>query len=188
MDDPRNLWQTQEVEEMRISVEELRAKAAKFQSRIRWRNVREQVVALIWIVAMAGAIWTTPQTTPRIGYTLWIAFAVYYIWYLRKWATPKSLPADMGRADCVRFYQSELARQRDLVGSIWKWAIGPLLPASALLSVYYIVIAPPRGGWLEVARVGVSAAVIWVIGWLNQRAARRLDGRIRELDRELGNG
>ena len=31
MDDPRNLWQSQEVEEMKISVDELRAKAAKFQ-------------------------------------------------------------------------------------------------------------------------------------------------------------
>ena len=50
MDDPRNLWQTQEVEEMRISVEELRAKAAKFNGRIRWRNVREYVAALIVIV------------------------------------------------------------------------------------------------------------------------------------------
>jgi hypothetical protein len=39
MDDLRNLWQKQEVEEVKmISVDELRVKAAKFQSRIRWRN------------------------------------------------------------------------------------------------------------------------------------------------------
>jgi len=51
MDDLRNLWQKQEVEQMRISVDELRAEAAKFKSRIRWRNLREQVACLFVIVA-----------------------------------------------------------------------------------------------------------------------------------------
>ena len=172
---------------MKISVEELRAKAAKFNSRIRWRNVREQVAALVVIVGGAWRVWTTPHTVERIGYALMIVGAIYVMWHLWVWGSAKSLPADMGRADCVRFYQSELARQRDLARSTWKWGIGPMIPALALISIYRTVTAPPGQWWVQVVGdAGVLAAVIWVLSWLNLRAARRLDGRIKELDRELG--
>ena len=54
MDDLKNPWQNQEVEEVRISVDELRLKAAKFQSRIRWRNLREQAACLFVIAFFAA--------------------------------------------------------------------------------------------------------------------------------------
>ncbi len=173
---------------MRISVEELRAKAAKFNSRIQWRNVREQVAAVVVIVGYGWSFWWTPHTVPRILFACIIVGAIYVMWHLKRWGSAGSLPADMGRGDCVRFYQRELARQRDLVRSIGKWAIGPLMPPLALLFVYQIVVAPPRDRWFKVVFDGVYAAFVWVVYWLNQRAARRLDGRIKELDRELGNG
>ena len=47
---------------MRISVEELRAKAAKFNSSIRWRNVREYVAALIIIVWVGTGLWKVTDT------------------------------------------------------------------------------------------------------------------------------
>ncbi len=185
MDDPRNLWQSQEVEEMRISVEELRAKAAKFNSMIRWRNVREYVAALIIIVWVGTGLWKVTDTLERIAFALILMGAIYYIWHLWKWGSAMSLPADLGRADCVRFYQSELARQRDLVGSIWKWAIGPLLPGFALLNTYLIVF-PPSSRRFSVVVAVLQAALISTVIWLNRRSARRLDRRIKELDRELG--
>lgn len=185
MDDPRNLWQTQEVEEMRISVEELRAKAAKFNSRIRWRNVREYVAALIVIVWVGIGLWKVADTVERIAFALMLAGAIYYVWHLWKWGAAKSVPADLGRADCVRFYQSELARQRDLVGSIWKWAIGPIMPGLALLNTYLIMF-PPASRRFSVVSAVLQAALVSTIGWLSLRAARRLDRRIAELDRELG--
>ncbi len=185
MDDPRNLWQSQEVEEMRISVEELRAKADKFNRRIRWRNVREQVAALIVIVWAGTILWRDPHTVERIAAALLMAGAAHYMWHLKKWGSAMSLPADMGRADCVRFYQSELAQQRDLVGGIWKWAIGPMIPGLALLNTYLIVF-PPTSRRFSVVSAVLVAALISTIGWLNLRAARRLDRRIKELDRELG--
>src|SRR5208282_211747 len=138
MDDPRNLWQSQEVEEMKISVEELRAKAAKFNSRIRWRNLREYVAALIVVVWAGTGLWKVPDTVERIAFALVMAGAAYYMWHVKKWGSAMSLPGDLGRADCVRFYQSELAQQRDLVGGIWKWAIGPMIPGLALLNTYLI--------------------------------------------------
>jgi hypothetical protein len=185
VDDPRDLWQTQEVEEMKITVEELRAKAGKFNRLIRWRNIREQVAALIIIVWAGISLWKVTDTVERIAFALVMAGAAYYMWHLKKWGSAMSLPADMGRADCVRFYQSELARQRDLVGSIWKWAIGPLLPGMALLNTYLIVF-PPTSRKVSVANALLVGSLLSTVGWLNLRAARRLDRRIKELDRELG--
>ena len=42
--DPRNLWQGQEVEKVILTIDEVRRRAARFERRIHWRNVREYVV------------------------------------------------------------------------------------------------------------------------------------------------
>jgi hypothetical protein len=188
MDDPRTLWQSQKVEEMKLSIEELRAKAAKFRNRIRRRNVREQVAALVVLVLFGRYFWETPNTIERIGYVLVMAGTIYYMWHLAKWGAAKFLPVDMGRADCIQFYRGELERQRDLLRGVWKWAIGPIVPGVALIFIYAIATAQPAARWRPIVSVMVSAAIIVVIGWLNQRAARRLDGRIGELNRELASG
>ncbi len=185
MDEFRNLWQNQEVEEMRISVDELRAKAAKFQSRIRWRNVREQVACLFVIVFFGAICVKTPQTVPRISDALIVAGAIYVAWHIQVWGAPKSLPADMGRANCVGFYRRELERQRDLLSGIWKWYLGPLIPGMALLVTYAIVAAPPHRRWFPVVYAVAAAAFFWIIGRMNQRAAQRLSGQIAELDSEV---
>lgn len=186
MDDPRNLWQNQEVEEMKIPVEQLRAKAAKFQSRILWRNVREHVAALIVILWAGTTLWRASHAPERIGFALLIAAAIYYMWHLWTRGFAKPLPAALAAADCVRFYRGELERQRDLLRSIWKWAIGPIIPGVALLDIYAL-ISPPSGRRLfSVISIAVQAAIVLIVGWLNLRAAKRLDLRIKELDRELG--
>jgi len=186
MDDLRHLWQKQEVEEMKmISVDELRVKAAKFQSRIRWRNLREQAACLFVIAAFGAMSLKTSQTVPRIGFALIIAGAIYVAWHLQKWGSPKVLPADLGRANCVGFYRDELERQRNLLRSIWKWYLGPLIPGMSLLVIYGIWVAPPDRRWFPLSYAVAAGAFFWLIGWLNQRAARRLEGQIAELDREL---
>ena len=93
---------------MKISVEELRANAAKFRSRIHWRNAREYVPAMLVILIFGRAFWRNSHIVPRIASALIIAGAIYIVWHLWKWGTPKFLPADMGRADCVRFYAANL--------------------------------------------------------------------------------
>jgi hypothetical protein len=185
MDELRNLWQKQEVEEVRIPVDELRVKAAKFQSRIRWRNLREQAACLFVIAAFGAMSWKSPQTIPRIACALIAAAGIYVAWHIRKWGAPKVLPADLGRANCVRFYRDELERQYNLLRSIWKWYLGPMIPGMSLLVLYRIWVAPSGRRWFPMAYAVAAAAFFWLIGWLNQRAARQLQGQIAELDREL---
>jgi hypothetical protein len=185
MDDPRNIWQTQEVEEMRFSLEELRAKAIKFQRRIWRRNLREYLAALFVIVFFGLAFWNTRQIVPRIAFAWVIAWSIFYIWYMWRWGSASPVPADMGSAACVGFYRNELARQRDLLRSVWKWVILPILPGLVLIAAYKITSAGPGKLWQQLAWVAFEAALIAVVAWLNMRAARRLDRRISELDRDL---
>lgn len=181
MDELRNLWQNQEVEEMKMSIEELRAKAAKFQKRIQLRNVREYVACAFVIPSFGWAFIHIPQLVPRISFGLIIAGAVYVVWYLHTRGAVASLPSDMGRENCVTFHRRELERQRDLLRNIWKWYLGPLIPGLALYVIWSIIIAPPaRRRFLEAYAV-FCVALFWGIGWLNRRGARRLDRQIDEL-------
>ena len=185
MDEFRKLWQNQEVEPIRISIDELRTKAAKFQRRILWRNAREQV-ACLFVVLMFGAMCVkAPQTVLRIACVLVIGGAIYIAWHIHVWGRPTSLPADMGRANCAEFYRRELEGQRDLLSSIWKWYLGPLAPGMAVFVIYGIVASPPQRRWFPVAYAISALAMFWIIGHINQRAAKRLAVQISELDFEL---
>lgn len=184
MGDPRNLWQCQEVEEMKFSVEELRVKAAKFQRRIWRRNLREYVAAVLVIVFFAAAYWNTHQVIPRIAFAWIIAWSFFYIWYLWRWGSATPVPANLGSTG-VGFYRNELARQRDLLRSVWKWVVLPIVPGLALLAVWKFLSARPDKLWQEVGWLVFEIALLAVVAWLNMRAARRLDRRISELDRDL---
>jgi hypothetical protein len=181
MDDLRNLWQKQEVEEMKISITELHAKASKFQNRIRRRNLREQVACLFVIIAFGLMFFKSPAAVPRIGFGLIVAGAVYIGWHLYAKATPKALPSDIGSANGLQFYRRELERQRDLLQDIWKWYLGPLIPGMALLVIWGVLTAPPARRWFPSAYAVFCVALFWAIGRLNLRAARRLSGQIDEL-------
>ena len=181
MDDLRNLWQNQQVEDMKISITELRAKAAKFQKRIRRRNLREQVACLFVIVAFGWMFYKSVAVGPRIGFGLIVAGAVYIGWHLYAKATPKALPSDIGSANGLDFYRRELERQRDLLQDIWKWYLGPLIPGMAILVIGGILNAPPERRWFSSAYAMFCIALFWGIGRLNFRAARRLNGQIEEL-------
>lgn len=186
MDDLKNLWQTQEVVEMKFTVEELRAKAAKFQRRIRRRNLREYLAAMIVAVWAGVACWNIPQFLPRIAFACIVAGAIYYAWHLWRWGSATPAPAEMGAADSFRFYRHELQRQRDLVSGVWKWAVMPIMPGLILLAAYNVAVAPSPERWKPVVSALLQAALISVVVWLNMRAAQRLDRRIAELDQESG--
>lgn len=166
---------------MKISIEELRAKASKFQTRIRWRNLREQAACGLVIVLFASRFFKTPQMVPRISFGLIIAGAMYVAWYLHAWGSAQPLPSDLGRDSCMEFHRRELERQRDLLRDIWKWYIGPFIPGFALFAGWLIVNVPAERRWRPAAFAVGCAAFFWGIGWLNRRAARCLDRQIGEL-------
>ncbi len=164
---------------MKISTTELRAKASKFQNRIRRRNLREQMACLFVIVCFGWLLIKAPATLPRIGFGLIVAGAIYVAWHLRAKGTPNALPANIGNANCLDFYRRELEKQRDLLQDIWKWYLGPLIPGMAILVIGGILNAPPERRWFSSAYAVFCVVAFWGIGQFNFRAARRL---IRQIE------
>lgn len=176
--DPRNLWQGQEVEKVILTVDEVRRRAARFERRIHWRNVREYLAG-----ALVVAFWTVQlrrthgwRLTPAV---LTIVGTMYVLVQLHRRGSARSLPSDVGLRGSIEFHRIELERQRDALHAAWLWYLLPFVPGlAALLAVFGI----DRGINIRLIGLGVFFALTFVGIWaLNEWAARKLDLKIREL-------
>ncbi|MBV8550323.1 MAG: hypothetical protein JOY54_03405 [Acidobacteriaceae bacterium] len=180
-DNMQQLWQDQEVEAMRIPIEEIRRRATAFQGKIQRRNLREYLACVVVIVGFTYLFTTIPEAGPRISFGLIIAGTIYVAWHLLTQGAASSVPADMGRVSCLEFHKRELERQRNLLGSVWRWYLGPLIPGIAAMIIGSIISSPPERRWFQYAFAAFAAALFWGIGDINKRAARRLDRQIEEI-------
>jgi hypothetical protein len=179
-DDMRNVWQNQPVENTTVPLEEIRRKARQFEKRIRHRNLREYLGGFVGIASFTFYLFKFPNPVMRAGSILTIAGVLYVLARLHKQASPGTLPADLTLSDSVAFHCRELARQRDLLRSVWRWYIGPIVPG---LLVFSVGASPhPGAGFRFYALFLFYFAVFGLIIWLNYRAALRLDRQIVELN------
>jgi hypothetical protein len=107
--------------------------------------------------------------------------AIFLILYeLRKRASPRTLPQDLGLTSSVEFLRKELERQRDARRTVWRWYLSPALPSVLAFTIGFYFL--PRGGLVLASIIGAMFAVDFaVIAKLNERAARRLQRQIDEL-------
>src|SRR5215469_2437061 len=130
----QEIWQCQPVEGIKMSVEEIRKHATKFEKKIFWRNVREYVAGAIAIVLLGFSIARSHNVLDRSAFALLIAGMVYVMYQLHRRGTSKSLPAS-AIGPSLEFYRSELERQRDLTSTVWSWYLGPFVPGLALSAI-----------------------------------------------------
>jgi len=183
--DMRNVWQNQKTEGIRMSIEEIRGRAGKFEKKIYWRNAREYVVALVMVVFFGFEFWRMPDALTRVGVGLMIAGLLYLVWQLRQRGSSRTLPEELGLATGLEFFRRELEKQRRLVANVWSWYLGPLIPGWVVLTVAFARTNPGhvRHIGLTLAGLNLVAALAFVFVWkLNQSAARWLQRRIDELD------
>lgn len=183
--DIRKAWQSQRVEGTPMSIDEIRQKARKYQKKIGRRNLREYIAALVVVVFFSYNLWHRPDIVTGAGFATIIAGMLYMVYQLHRRGSARSLPAEMGSASWLEFHRRELERQRDLVGSVWSWYLGPIIPGWVVLMVAFARTNPGHlhhyGLFLAVFNLVTALAFIGI--WkLNQRAARRLQHRIDELD------
>jgi lipopolysaccharide export LptBFGC system permease protein LptF len=169
-----------------MSADQLRVAAGGFQSRIRRRNAREYLAALVVVVFFGFQLAKAGDPLVRAGMGMIIASMFYIVWHLHSKGSANALPEDAGRQSYLDFQRAELARQRDLLRGVWRWYLGPMIPGMAVLIVAFAHANPAHMHHpviVEGVYAAFVAAVFWFIGRLNTRAARRLDRRIEELDR-----
>jgi hypothetical protein len=182
------LWQNQKTEGVRMSVEQVRLEARRFQRKISARNLREYVAALA-VFAFFGYEFLRVRGLPllRVGFGLILAGTAYLVWHLLSKGSPAEADESAGLSGWIEFRRRELVRQRDLLQGIWRWYLGPVIPG-----ILVVVIAFGRVVWRRVAHpaflvgtdVLLMAAVFFVLDRVNAKGARKLQWQIDELDEQ----
>ena len=187
--DIQDLWQSQPTEPPKISLEDLRGKMQKFERRIFWRNIREYATGVFVVAAYGFYEWKFPEPLMRVGSGLVIAATLYVMFQLHRRTSMQPAPADLGLSTCIELHRRALERQRDALRTIWSWYILPFLPGLAVFLTGTAVsqrAAHPMS-ILHLLRgysipVGLAAAVFYGVWKLNQRAARKLQAQIDEMN------
>jgi hypothetical protein len=187
--DVRDVWQNQRGEEVQMSVDAIRLKAGKYRSKIAWRNVREYI-GVLFVVGFFGLQSThTTDLLMRVGSGLIIAGSIYIAWHLYAKGSGRRLPGTLGLSSSIEFHREELVRQRDLVRSVPRWYLGPMIPGLVVLMVAVGRANPghvKHFGWIFGSYCVFMALVFAGVWWMNTRAARKIQKRIDELDRLRG--
>jgi hypothetical protein len=163
-----------------MPLEEIQRRALRFENRIQSRNLREYAGGAVGLAVFTYYIFKFPSPMTRAGSALVIAGMLYVMVQIYRRASPDKVPADLAWTASLEFHRRELVRQRDLLRSVWRWYIGPLIPG---LLVFTAGTMPQHApAWTFLALVLFYLVVFGGIVWLNHRAAVGLDRQIAELD------
>jgi hypothetical protein len=177
LNDPINLWQSQEVEKMTITLDQIRSRSSCFERRLYWRNIREYAGGAIALALLTPQLWSA-HSWRLASVVLLITGLLYVMWqvYLRG---ARPAPADAAIRPLLEFHRRELERQRDALRSVWRWYLLPFAPGLALT---LIALALDRGIHAAFVLSGIIFVVAFAGVWLlNDRAARKLDRKIDEM-------
>jgi len=173
------LWQSQSSDHAAMSLEAVREKARQLERRVARRNRREYIAAVVVVVSYGWILWRAPTSTIRVGAGLILGatLLICYRLYLHGSAAP--LDATVGITTSLEFYCGQLERQRDLLRSVWRWCLLPLVPGFLVL-----LIGTARAQPAHTTAIVVYAVLALMLGVglhvLNSRAAARIE---RALDR-----
>ena len=186
--DWKALWQSQNVEPVTVSLEEIRRQTLRLQRKIRLRNFTEYAASALIVVFFGWNMVHFPGPM-RAAAALLIAGVLYMVWQLHRRGSPRSMPADLAVHTGIAFHRRELERQRDLVRHVWSWYLGPMIPGMAAILVAALLNHPGGGpyGRLFLAVYAAAAALaFYLVGRLNLRAARKLQTQIDRLQEMEG--
>jgi hypothetical protein len=165
-------------------LDEVRKGANKFYRFVFWRNLVEYAACVIVVVSFAYYVFTLPMLLQRIGSAMIVAATFYVGWQLHRRASAVP-PETAGVMPLYAFMRAQFVRHRDALRSIFWWYMLPFLPGLVLLlagSMYAPDTHPDGPGWRDIVGVTVVAAVFYGVWWLNQRAVRKLQKHIDEID------
>ena len=175
--DMEKVWQEQPLETPRLSVEDIRTRAQRFDTKVRWwRNVGTAVV-IVAVIAEVAQVWFGRDVVERAGDLLTIAAFFYIAYQYRTYS--RSQPERLGLS-CVDFYRAQLFYERNLAGQSSRYLL-PFVPGVTLSLLHGIV----GEGLTTVHRTGVvvvGIALFLGVAWANARTTRKLQREIDAID------
>lgn len=177
----QELWQGQPRKEPSMTVEEIRAKAQRFERKVRRGSALAGAIFVFAFIADGVHAWRTDNAFVRAAELLTMAALAYVAYYYRDYGRVSRMPASLGRTSCAEFYRAQLVRQRELSGSAWPYLL-PFVPGLALIAVGRITQHRPTSQIVVLVIVGVGTFVGCL--WVNARSVRKLNEEIAAWDEE----
>jgi len=189
-DDLKTLWQSQTVEEMTVSLSDLKARARGARRRVATRNFVLYAYGLFNIVAGGWLVYAGYFPTMRYPMLLMIAAHLFVLWQVVTRVGGRGLPAGTASQPAMSFLRDEFERQRSALANAWIWYFLPFMPAFLWeLGIWLSAILAHWGSrsaeanLLSFAIVVVSAIVFWSLVLLFfARGARRWASELRVLE------
>src|SRR5262245_49785578 len=130
--DIQNLWQKQSSDSPRVSLEEIRARAQRFDERSRrWGTFGKPFFILLIVGTSVEVVWPGFGPVERTGDLLTVAAFLYAAYEYRKHDRPVSRPEGLGQTTCIQFYRTQLVRERNLAGRSRRYLL-PFVPGVML--------------------------------------------------------
>jgi hypothetical protein len=120
MNDPRTVWQNQPKEPFKMSADELRLRARRFQMKARFLVVYSITAGLGICAFFAWNCIRADEVLSRMGFGLLSAWGIYAAYQACKWIWPSNLPPDTTVSTSLDFYRSELERRLDYRRHVWR--------------------------------------------------------------------
>lgn len=129
----RAIWRGQAVAALQMTPQQLRRRAAQFESAIRRRTLRDLVsFALVALMFAFGLL--LDNAVVRVGAALMVLWALFSMYALRRFGSVEATPGDSSAETCAACHQRHLERQRDIALS-WPWGIGLAIPGFVLVVI-----------------------------------------------------
>jgi FtsH-binding integral membrane protein len=185
LNDPKKIWQEQPTEPIKMSLEEIRRKAHKLQTKSRLKVVAAMAIGLFLCIAFARMAVVVEDVIPRIGWGMLSVYGLYGAYAAYKWIWPGRLAEAATLCTSLDFYRSELERKRDYERHIWRRSGVPFCFAGLALAIIPELIPA-----LQTPRLLLNAApffvllAIWFVlfFFIRKRNRVKLQREIDELD------
>lgn len=187
MTDPiQTLWAGAEGDARPPSTDVLRDRARTLRRRTRIRDTVEYASGLIGVgvFVLYGTVAANALVAAGCALTIAGTLAVMVgLWRRRLRRAP-----DDAAAASAGYLRDLLVRQRDMLASIGRWYLAPVVPGMLVfLAGRWVDLAARRDAASATVVIGAALAVIGLVGalvlWANHRAARALTADIVALDR-----
>ena len=182
-DEAKDLWRNQPLEDMAMSLEQVRARIETLRRKVRRRTLIGGPACLTVLLGFAyyAIIFTNP--IQRIGSALTVLGAGYLMYQLILGKSHIRPETALGNtADGLTFYRSELQRQRDFHRGLWFWSrLVIFVPGPVIFMIGFANAYPSLKRYIE-----VELAVLVLLSFLaiacNLREARKYQRELDALD------
>lgn len=179
----RHAWLQQAEPAPEVSASALQRAARRLRRRVWIRNLTEWGAALLLVPACLQSMLRSDRLLTRVGLIGIAVGGLYVSAVLYRRGRAGRPPESASTAEFLRAHVRALARQAELLESVWRWYLLPFVPGVALvyLDAALAALAASRGNpraagiWLGLSgAVLLTCLVFAAIAALNRRAARDL--------------